>query len=42
MVHGFRLSCGVTVPEGGQALDPEADDSYFELECVKLWWNETA
>ena len=24
------------------APDPSADGSYFELECVKLWWNETA
>ena len=38
----YVIRLGVSIPEGGQVLDPEADDSYFELECVKLWWNETA
>ena len=38
----YVIRLGVSVPEGGMALDPEAGDSYFELECVKLWWNETA
>ena len=38
----YVVRLGVTVPEGGQIPDPEADGSYFELECVKLWWNETA
>ncbi len=38
----YVIRLGVSVPDGGQTLDPEADDSYFELECVKLWWNETA
>ena len=36
----IRLS--VKVPEGGPTPDPSSDDSYFELECVKLWWNEAA
>jgi hypothetical protein len=35
-----RLS--VTLPEGGPQPDPTADESFFELECVKLWWHETA
>ena len=38
----YLIRLGVTVPEGGPLPDPEANDSYFELECVKLWWNETA
>jgi hypothetical protein len=36
----IRLS--VTLPEGGPQPDPTADASFFELECVKLWWHETA
>ena len=32
----------VAVPEGASPPDPWNDESYFELECVKLWWNETA
>jgi len=36
----IRLS--VTVPEGGRPPDPSADASFFEVECVKLWWQETA
>ena len=38
----YVIRFGVTLPEGRPLPDPEADDSYFELECVKLWWNETA
>ena len=38
----YVIRLGVSVPEGDQLPDPEAGDSYFELECVKLWWNETA
>jgi hypothetical protein len=36
----IRLS--VTVPESEPQPDPTADESFFELECVKLWWHETA
>ena len=36
----IRLS--VTVAQGEGQPDPAANDSYFELDCVKLWWNETA
>jgi alkanesulfonate monooxygenase SsuD/methylene tetrahydromethanopterin reductase-like flavin-dependent oxidoreductase (luciferase family) len=32
----------VSVPAGETAPDPAAFDSAFELECVKLWWYETA
>ena len=38
----YVIRFAVTVPEGGPQPDPAANDSYFELECVKLWWNETA
>ena len=32
----------VTAPEGGPVPDAGASGSWFEVECVKLWWNETA
>jgi alkanesulfonate monooxygenase SsuD/methylene tetrahydromethanopterin reductase-like flavin-dependent oxidoreductase (luciferase family) len=32
----------VSVPAGVSEPDPAAFDSSFELECVKLWWFETA
>ena len=35
----IRLSVSVHT---GSPPDPVSDDSYFELECVKLWWNESA
>ena len=38
----YVIRLGVTIPEGGPPPDLEANDTYFELECVKLWWNETA
>lgn len=38
----YVIRFAVTVPEGSPQPDPAANDSYFELECVKLWWNETA
>ena len=38
----YVIRLAVTVPEGEPQPDPAANDSYFELECVKLWWNETA
>lgn len=38
----YIIRFGVTLPDGASLPDPEANDSYFELECVKLWWNETA
>ena len=38
----YVIRFGVSVPEGSPLPDTEADESYFELECVKLWWNETA
>ena len=38
----YVIRLGVTLPEGSSIPDTGADGSYFELECVKLWWNETA
>ena len=38
----YFIRVSVTVPEGLADPDPAADESSFELECVKLWWNETA
>ena len=35
----IRLS--VTVPANGPRPDLFADDTYFELGCVKLWWSES-
>lgn len=36
----IRLS--VTVPEGAPEPDPAAFESFFELDCTKLWWFESA
>ncbi|MBM3947287.1 MAG: hypothetical protein FJ315_07845 [SAR202 cluster bacterium] len=38
----YVIRVAVACPDGGPRPDPVADDSYFELDCVKLWWNETA
>jgi hypothetical protein len=38
----YIIRLTVTTPEGGQPPDATADESFFELECVKLWWHETA
>ena len=38
----YVIRLAITVSEGGPQPDPSADDSCFELECVKLWWHETA
>ena len=38
----YFIRLGVIVPESAPQPDPEADDSFFEVECLKLWWNETA
>ncbi len=36
----YRIRIGLTIPAGAQ--EPDLDESSFEIECVKLWWNETA
>lgn len=38
----YFIRVEVAVPGGSPPPDPAADDSFFELDCVKLWWNETA
>ena len=38
----YIIRLTVTVPESGAPPDPTADESFFEVECVKLWWHETA
>ena len=38
----YIIRVAVSVAEGASPPDPVSDDSYFELDCVKLWWNETA
>jgi len=38
----YVIRLTVTVPADGPRPEPTADESFFELECVKLWWQETA
>jgi hypothetical protein len=38
----YVIRLTVTVPESASQPDPTADESFFELDCVKLWWHETA
>lgn len=38
----YIIRLGVTVPEGGPEPVPAAFESYFELDCTKLWWFESA
>ena len=38
----YVIRLAVTVPAHGPQPDPTANESFFELECVKLWWQETA
>ena len=38
----YVIRLTVTVAEGAPQPDPAANASYFQLECVKLWWNESA
>jgi hypothetical protein len=38
----YVIRLTVTVSADGPQPDPTADESFFELECVKLWWQETA
>lgn len=32
----------VAVPEGGAVPDPTASGSGFHMDCVKIWWSESA
>jgi len=38
----WLVRIGIAVPAGAPEPDPEAAESFFELDCVKLWWHETA
>jgi hypothetical protein len=38
----YIIRLTVTVPGSEPQPDPTADESFFEVECVKLWWHETA
>jgi len=38
----YVIRLGLTVPNSGPRPDLTADDSFFELGCVKLWWSEHA
>ena len=38
----YLVRLSVTVSGEGPPPDPTANDSFFELECVKLWWSESA
>jgi len=38
----YLVRVEVSVPEGGAVPDPNAAGSDFDLDIVKIWWNETA
>ena len=38
----YAIRVEVASPGESPAPDPSADESWFEIECVKLWWHETA
>jgi hypothetical protein len=38
----YLIRFSVSVPAGGPEPDPAAFDSYFEIDCTKLWWFESA
>ena len=38
----YLVRVEVSAPEGGPAPDPTAPGSGFRIDCVKLWWNESA
>ncbi len=38
----YVVRVAVASPAGAPEPDPASEGSWFELECVKLWWNETA
>ena len=38
----YLVRVEVSVPEGGPAPDPLAKGAGFHIDCVKLWWNESA
>lgn len=38
----YLVRVEVAAPEGGPAPDPTASASGFHLDCVKIWWSESA
>ncbi|MDE2969549.1 MAG: hypothetical protein OXT51_05550 [Chloroflexota bacterium] len=38
----YLVRVEVSAPEGGPVPDPTAAGSSFRIDCVKLWWNESA
>ncbi len=38
----YTIRLSVTVPEGGPEPDAAAFASFFEVDCTKLWWFESA
>ena len=38
----YLVRVKVSVPEGGPAPDPTAAGSDFHIDCVKIWWTESA
>ncbi len=38
----YLVRVEVAVAEGGAVPDPTAPGSGFRIDCVKLWWNESA
>ena len=38
----YLVRIEVSTPEGGAVPDPTAPGSGFRIDCVKLWWNESA
>ena len=38
----YIIRLALTVPADGPRPDLNANESYFELGCVKLWWSESA
>ena len=38
----YLVRVEVSAPEGGAVPDPSAAGSGFRIDCVKLWWNESA
>ena len=38
----YLVRVEVSVPEGGPVPDPTASGSGFHIDCVKIWWTESA
>ena len=38
----YLVRVEVSAPEGGPVPDPTAAGSGFHIDCVKIWWTESA